>query len=105
MKRDSGKLLSLLLVMLSAFLLAACSSQQTKAYDPDKKLGPQLNYTVTGIDASSGEMGKAKKMLTAYGLKEENWQLMPSSTAAMVSTLGKAIKNKEPIVVTAFQPH
>lgn len=105
MKRNAGKLLSLLLIMLSAFLLAACSNQQTKEYDPDKKLGPQLNYTVTGIDASSGEMGKAKKMLTAYGLKEKNWQLMPSSTAAMVSTLGKAIKNKEPIVVTAFQPH
>lgn len=71
LKRDASKLLLLLLVMITVFLLAACSSQQTKAYDPDKKLGPQLNYTVTGIDASSGEMGKAKKMLAAYGLKEK----------------------------------
>jgi glycine betaine/proline transport system substrate-binding protein len=31
----------------------------------------QLNYTITGSDASSGEMGKAKKMLAAYGLKEK----------------------------------
>src|SRR5699024_8048208 len=35
----------------------------------------------------------------------KNWQLMPSSTAAMASTLGKAIDDKKPIVVTAFQPH
>jgi hypothetical protein len=39
LKRNIGKLLSLLLVMITAFLLAACSSQQAQSYDPDKKLG------------------------------------------------------------------
>lgn len=105
MTHKKRKISSLLLIALTAILLVACGSQKPKSYNASKELGPQLNYTVTGIDASSGEMGKAKKMLTAYGLKQKNWQLMPSSTAAMVSTLGKSIKNKEPIVVTAFQPH
>lgn len=105
MKRKTGKALSVVLTALTALLLVSCSNQQSQKYDPNESLGSQLNYTVTGIDASSGEMGKAKKMLSAYGLKEKKWQLMPSSTAAMVSTLGKTYVNKEPIVVTAFQPH
>ncbi len=38
-------------------------------------------------------------------LKEQNWQLQTSSTAAMCSQLQKSIKYKQPIVVTAWQPH
>ena len=103
--KKKRNLLILLPFLLILIILTSCSSQQNKQYHANKKLGPQINYTVTGIDASSGEMTKAKKMLDVYDLKEKNWQLMPSSTAAMASTLGKAIDDKKPIVVTAFQPH
>ena len=31
--------------------LAGCSASTQAKYDPQKALGPQINYTITGIDA------------------------------------------------------
>ncbi|HIW89344.1 MAG TPA: glycine/betaine ABC transporter [Candidatus Ligilactobacillus excrementipullorum] len=104
MKRKLTGLLSSIAVLGLTLILTACGSKPA-AYQTDQKLGPQLNYTITGIDASAGEMDNATQALDKYGLKKANWQLMPSSTAAMVSTLDKAVKYKQPIVVTAYQPH
>ncbi len=104
MKRKLTFVLSSIAVLGLSLILNACGTKPA-AYNPDKDLGEQLNYTITGIDAASGEMGKAATALNAYGLKKDNWQLMPSSTAAMTSSLQKAIKYKEPIVITAYQPH
>lgn len=105
MKHKLSLWLSSLAVIGLMLLLTGCKNSQPAAYDPQKPLGPQLNYTITGIDASAGEMDKATQALTAYGLKTNNWQLMPSSTAAMVGALDKAVQYKQPIVVTAYQPH
>lgn len=85
-------------------LLAACGST-TAPYNPKEKLGPQINYTITGVDAGAGVMASTQTALDKYGLKDKNWQLQPSSTAAMTSTLDKAIKDKRPIVITGWQPH
>lgn len=104
MKRKFTLLLSSIAVLGLTLILGACGAKPA-AYDQSKDLGEQLNYTITGIDASAGEMGNATTALNKYGLKKANWQLMPSSTAAMTSTLDKAIKYKEPVVVTAYQPH
>lgn len=87
-----------------AVIVSACGVQPPK-YDSNKKLGPQINYTITGIEAGAGVTDSTETALDKYKLKKANWQIMPSSTAAMVSTLDKAIKNKEPIVVTGWQPH
>ena len=84
-------------------IVSACA--KPPEYDSHKKLGPQINYTITGIEAGAGEMGNTQTLLSKYKLKQANWQIMPSSTAAMISTLDKAVKNKQPIVVTAWQPH
>lgn len=85
-------------------VLAACGSKPA-SYDSKAKLGPQVNYTITGIDAGSGAMTATTKALDAYGLTKAKWQLQTSSTAAMTSTLGKAIANKQPIVITGWTPH
>ncbi|MBT9672082.1 glycine/betaine ABC transporter [Secundilactobacillus kimchicus] len=98
------QVLSGLSILALTVVLAACNSKPT-AYDPAKKLGPQINYTITGIDAGAGIMASTQKALSAYGLKAHNWQLQTSSTAAMTSTLDKAIKYHQPIVVTGWQPH
>lgn len=99
------KLLGLFFVTLLIIpVITACSSQ-TKPYDSKEKIGPQINYTITGIDAGAGIMSSAQKALKAYGLEDKNWQLQTSSTAAMTSTLDKAIKDKRPIVITGWQPH
>lgn len=85
-------------------IISACSSQ-TAPYNSKEKLGPQINYTITGIDAGAGEMGTTQTAIKKYGLDKKNWQLQPSSTSAMTSTLDKAYKNKQPIVITGWQPH
>ncbi|KRM24357.1 glycine betaine ABC transporter substrate-binding protein [Latilactobacillus graminis] len=85
-------------------LLTACGSQ-TKPYDAHEKLGSQINYTITGIDAGAGIMASTQTALTKYHLDDQNWQLQTSSTAAMTSTLDKAIADKRPIVITGWQPH
>lgn len=84
--------------------LAGCSTAQAK-YNASQPLGKQLNYTITGIDAGAGVMSRTTVALQKYGLSAHNWQLQTSSTAAMTSTLGKAVEHHQPIVVTGWQPH
>ena len=98
------KIIAALAMVATVGFLTACRSTQPK-YDAKKPLGPQINYTITGIDAGAGIMSSTDKALKAYGLEEKNWQLQPSSTAAMTSTLQKAIADKRPIVVTGWTPH
>ena len=50
-------------------------------------------------------MGNTQTALEKYGLTQKNWQLQTSSTAAMTSVLDKALKNKQPIVITGWVPH
>lgn len=92
-------------MILLASTLSACSSSKPAAYNPKEKLGKQINYTITGIDAGAGIMASTQKALNTYDLRQNKWQLQTSSTAAMTSTLDKAIKYKQPIVVTGWQPH
>ena len=98
------KIIAALAMVATVGFLTACSSTQPK-YDAKKPLGPQINYTITGIDAGAGIMSSTDKALKAYGLEQKNWQLQPSSTAAMTSTLQKAISDKRTIVVTGWTPH
>lgn len=98
------KIIAALAMLATVGFLTACSSTQPK-YDAKKPLGPQINYTITGIDAGAGIMSSTDKALKAYRLEQKNWQLQPSSTAAMTSTLQKAIADKRPIVVTGWTPH
>ncbi|MQS89546.1 glycine betaine ABC transporter substrate-binding protein [Companilactobacillus mishanensis] len=92
------------ITLLVVPLITACSSQ-LKPYNSKEKLGPQVNYTITGIDAGAGIMASTQTAITKYDLSKHNWQLQTSSTAAMTSTLDKAIKDKRPIVITGWQPH
>ncbi|WP_320778726.1 ABC transporter permease/substrate binding protein [Streptomyces sp. CRN 30] len=60
---------------------------------------------ITGIESSAGEMGLLKsKVLKAYGLDKE-YDVVDSSTPAMLSELKRAYSEKKPIVVTLWSPH
>ena len=98
------KIKTLLLLMIFPFFLASCASVLSP-YDAKKPVGEQINYTITEIDAGAGIMSSTEKAISDYQLDKNNWQLQPSSTAAMTSTLAKAIKDKRPIVVTGWTPH
>ncbi|WP_056969634.1 glycine betaine ABC transporter substrate-binding protein [Lacticaseibacillus thailandensis] len=89
-------------VVLLVPTLAGCSTDLAQ-YQANKAVGPQVDYTITGIDAGAGEMATAQKAIKKYHLSK--WQLQTSSSSAMTSTLGKAIKNRQAIIVTGWQPH
>ncbi|MBY5163173.1 glycine betaine ABC transporter substrate-binding protein [Salsipaludibacter albus] len=60
---------------------------------------------VTGIESGAGLTRISKEeVMPTYGL-EENFTLVESSTSAMLSALGDAIDDSEPIVVTLWEPH
>ncbi|MFJ8362524.1 ABC transporter permease/substrate binding protein [Streptomyces sp. NPDC093984] len=60
---------------------------------------------ITGIESSAGEMSLLKStVLKKYGLDKE-YQVVDSSTPAMLAELKRAYEQKKPIVVTLWSPH
>jgi len=57
---------------------------------------------ITGVDPGDGLMKATGRAITNYGL---NFELVPSSEAAMLVSLDKAYRDKKPIVVTGWSPH
>ncbi|MCF6514696.1 glycine/betaine ABC transporter [Lactobacillus sp. S2-2] len=99
---------SVSIIFILGLILFGCSKLNTKPakYNPNKPIGEQLNYTLIGIEAGAGLMNTTQQALKEYpNLQKNHWQLMPSSTASMISTLDKSIKYKQPIVVLGWQPH
>lgn len=62
----------------------------------------ELDGKITGIDAGAGVMKTTEDVIEKYDL---NLELISSSGPAMTAALKKAYDNKEPIVVTGWNPH
>ncbi len=58
---------------------------------------------IVGIEPGAGLTGQTQKMMPAYGLDGE-YQLVTSSTAAMLTELKSATEKKKDIVVTLWRP-
>lgn len=104
-------LLNITLGVFVALLLTSCGSDSgtdTKiageVQENSKNLGEQLNYKITGIEPGAGTTELARNTLEEYE-NLDGWELLESSTAGMLSSLDKAIKNEEPIIVTGWTPH
>lgn len=67
-------------------------------------LSDQAKKSITGIEPGAGIMDAAKSAKKEYD-NLSDWELTASSTGAMTSSLDKAIRNKEEIVVTGWSPH
>lgn len=65
----------------------------------------QAGKQITGIEPGAGISKLAKDTIKAYGLDKKGWKLSESSTGAMTVALDKAIKAKQEIIVTGWQPH
>ncbi|MGP4106587.1 glycine betaine ABC transporter substrate-binding protein [Virgibacillus sp. L01] len=63
-----------------------------------------VDYTITGIEPGAGISVTTEKAIKAYD-SLNGWEVTLSSTAAMASELDKAIKDKEPIIITGWNPH
>lgn len=68
-------------------------------------LQDQAGKKVTAIEPGAGVTSSAEKAMKDYGLDGKGWQVTPSSSGAMAVALGKAIKAKQDIVVTGWEPH
>lgn len=83
-------------------LLAGCQGQGSG--NKSGSFAEQVDHRIMGIDPGSGEMKLTEdKVMKDYGL--DNWTLQSGSESTMTASLDKAIKNKEPIVVTGWTPH
>ncbi|KKE79202.1 glycine betaine ABC transporter substrate-binding protein [Oceanobacillus caeni] len=67
-------------------------------------LKDQADKKITGIDAGAGVVAAAEQSLEDYD-NLDGWEVQTSSSGAMATALGEAIKNKEDIVVTGWSPH
>jgi glycine betaine/proline transport system substrate-binding protein len=64
----------------------------------------QFGHRIVGIEAGAGEMRAVRdQVIPDYGLSD--FSLVEGSTAAMLASLDTAIKSKQSIVVTLWQPH
>jgi len=63
-----------------------------------------VDYTIVGIEPGAGITVTTEQAMEEYD-SLSGWQLEESSTAGMVTVLGEAIDNEEPIVVTGWNPH
>ncbi|GAA0609181.1 hypothetical protein GCM10009001_28330 [Virgibacillus siamensis] len=67
-------------------------------------IGDKTEWNITGIEPGAGQMKLTEeKVMPKYGL--DDWKLQASSSGAMAASLGDAIANKEPIIVTLWSPH
>lgn len=69
----------------------------------NKEIGEATDWTITGIEAGSGQMVQTENAMEEYGL--DNWELLNSSDSAMTAAVGNAVEEDEPIVATLWKPH
>lgn len=67
-----------------------------------KKYNEKFEGTITGFEPGAGTMLVTEDVIKDYGL---DYELLPSSTPAMLASLKKAVEKKEPIVVPLWKPH
>ncbi|WP_394233813.1 glycine betaine ABC transporter substrate-binding protein [Niallia oryzisoli] len=90
--------------MLSVALIGCSSNEKVDSEaSGTQPVGELFDYEIIGIEAGSGIHGLTEKSIDEYEL--DGWKLVEGSSSAMLATLDKAYKKKEPIVVTAWEPH
>lgn len=73
--------------------------------DLDAEVGKSVDQTIIGIEPGAGLMMKTEEVLDQYGLRDNGWTLMETSSAAMAKALQDAYSKQEPIIVTGWTPH
>ena len=72
----------------------------------DPEVAERLDYQITGIDAGAGMMiATEEELMPGYGLGEMGYELVPSSSPAMLAAMESAIENEEYIVGMGWQSH
>ncbi|GIO25688.1 glycine betaine ABC transporter substrate-binding protein [Ornithinibacillus bavariensis] len=110
MLKRKWKSLCLTLGLSLTLVLVGCGSGDKDSSDGtatdgngETNYSKAVDYTITGIEAGAGVFKAAEQAVEDYGL--DGWEVQASSSGAMATVLGEAIKNKEPIIVTGWSPH
>ncbi|MFZ3578935.1 glycine betaine ABC transporter substrate-binding protein [Virgibacillus sp. DJP39] len=103
------KSFSIALGLSFSLLVTGCGNEEESqdngnVGEDTTNLGEDLEYTITGIEPGAGTTTLARNTLKEYK-NLEGWKLLEGSTAGMLTELGEAIDNKEPIIVTGWTPH
>lgn len=107
MFKKSKKMLVLIMMLALSVLVIGCSDTDDTGTDnsgngEDTNLGEEMNFEIVGIDAGAGVMQAAEQAVEDYDL---DFNVKTSSGAVMTQSLGDAIENEEPIIVTGWTPH
>ncbi len=65
----------------------------------------QFDSEITGIESGAGMMITAQEAMDDNIYNLGDWDLVESSTGTMLTVYDDAVRNKEPVVVTAWTPH
>lgn len=98
------KFLGMTMGMTTALVLAGCGSNEEATGGENASISEAVDYTVIGIEPGAGLTGLSHTALEEYE-NLEGWELEESSTAGMLTLLGQAIENEEPIIVSGWAPH
>jgi glycine betaine/proline transport system substrate-binding protein len=96
------RVFGIIFILSVALLLTGCASQSNSS--SGSNLGEDLDYTITGLEPGSGAMGLTEDVIEGYD-NLNDWELLEGSTASMLTELGEAIDNEEPIVIVGWNPH
>ncbi|MFD1414937.1 glycine betaine ABC transporter substrate-binding protein [Oceanobacillus jeddahense] len=104
MKKVKG--IGFILSILAVFLLAACrgSDDDSTEENGETNYSEAVDHTIIGIEPGAGISVATENALEEYD-NLDGWDVELSSTGAMMSELGTAIDNEEPIVITGWNPH
>ncbi len=103
MKNMKG--IGFIISILAIFLLAACGSSDDSSGDgAEDNYSEAVDHTIIGIEPGAGISVTTEKAIEEYD-NLKGWDVELSSTGAMMSELGTAIQNEEPIIITGWNPH
>lgn len=105
-KKYFDRKLVLMTAILVLIFVTGCSSDDNGKADKEgeENYSEAVDYTITGIEPGAGITVTTEKAIEEYE-SLDGWKLEQSSTAAMASELDKAMNNKDPIIITGWNPH
>lgn len=84
-----------------SLVVAGCGQEESNG---TTNVSEELEYEITGIEPGAGQTETNELAIEEYE-SLAGWEQETSSSAAMLTALGDAIDNEEPIIVAAWSPH
>ncbi|WP_405100171.1 glycine betaine ABC transporter substrate-binding protein [Oceanobacillus sp. FSL H7-0719] len=97
------KRLGVTAVIALSLVVAGCGSDDGET-QAEGSVSDEMDYTITGLEPGAGQTELNEEVIATYE-NLDGWKQNVSSTGAMLTELGDAINNEEPIIITAWSPH